>query len=71
MLLRLGEKENVEIPEKAEIRTNILKLAEDGFRNQLRSLMNAEEISWLRNALKDEEVKEIGKNEEKVVKLKD
>jgi hypothetical protein len=26
-----------------------LKLAEDGFRNQLRSLMNAEEISWLRN----------------------
>ena len=38
MLARIGESENVEMPEKADFRVNILKMSEENLRNILRSL---------------------------------
>jgi len=46
-LVRVGETENVEAPEKNDFRVQILKNAEEAFRQTLKSLTIGEEVFFI------------------------
>ena len=51
LLARIGESENVEMPEKADFRVQMLKMSEENLRNVLRSLQFNEEIAYLKERM--------------------
>ena len=50
-LLRLGESENVEAPEKSDFRLSLLKQSEEALRTSLKNLSLAEEIYFIKEKL--------------------
>lgn len=62
-MIRLGENENVENQDKAQIRNQLLGLAEIGLRNTLKTLQLNLEVSNLQNTISNEKKKEIGVDE--------
>jgi len=63
--VRLGESENVENADKAELRLQLLKTAEDLLRGSLRRVQTAEEVSHLQTELAALKLKEIDRDEER------
>ena len=52
MLVRLGESENVEAPEKGDLRLQLLKTSDDSLRNiVLKNMQANEEIGFIRERL--------------------
>lgn len=52
LLVRIGESENVESPEKGDLRLQLLKAGEDSLRNGvLKNIQANEEISYLKEKL--------------------
>ena len=68
-LVRIGETENVESQEKAELRQNLLKAAEEVMRGSLRRLQFAEEVSYLKSELAEAKMREVDRDEEKISEL--
>ena len=69
-LVRLGESENVEAPEKADFRVQLLKSGEDSLRNILRSLQFNEEVMYVKDKLEQLTLKEIDIPEVEIGDLK-
>jgi len=68
-LVRIGETENVDVLDKAELRQNLLKTAEDLMRGSLRRIQFAEEVSHIKADLVDLKLKEVDRNDEKIQAL--
>ena len=62
-MIRLGESENVEMPEKNEFRLSLLKQADESLRNTLKNLSAAEEITFINDKLSILVQKKIDTNE--------
>ena len=62
-LVRLGETENVENADKAELRQQLLKTAEELMRGSLRRIQFAEEVSYIKAELVDLKLKEFDRDE--------
>ncbi len=71
LLTRIGESENVEAPEKGELRLQLLKASEDSLRNGVLKAMQAnEEIGYLRERLETLQLKQIDIPEVEISDLK-
>ncbi len=57
--MRLGESENVELPEKADFRVQLLRHSEENLRNILKSCQFNEEIMFVKEKLENLLIKEI------------
>ncbi len=60
-LVRLGESENVEAPEKADFRRGLLSTAEESLRSSLKQLMIDEEVAFLKDKVGTLSANEIDK----------
>jgi hypothetical protein len=69
-LVRLGESENVEAPEKADFRMQLLRQSEETLRSILRSVQFNEEINYLKDKLENLLVKEIDVPELEIADLR-
>jgi len=69
-LIRLGESENVELPEKADFRVQLLRTSEENLRQVLRSLQFSEEINYVKDRLESLSLKEIDVPEQEIGDLK-
>lgn len=58
-VVRLGESENVEAPEKADVRISLLKNGEETLRNSLKSLSTFEEILYVKDKIEVLEMKKV------------
>ena len=65
-IIRLGESENVEMPEKADFRNGLLKQSEDALRIILKSLSVQEEISYMQNKISKLKIKVFNKPEDEI-----
>jgi hypothetical protein len=68
-LVRLGESENVENADKADLRLQLLKAAEELLRGSLRRVQLAEEVSYLQADLHALKLKEIDREEDRQTKV--
>lgn len=68
-LVRIGEAENVERSEKAELRQQILRSAEELMRASLKRVQLAEEVAHVRAELAAAQLQEAGRDEEKIKAL--
>lgn len=68
-LVRLGETENTENLEKAELRNGLLRNAEESLRTSLKQVQVAEEIAHYQHELDNLTIREINKPEEEIEKL--
>ena len=69
-LIRLGESENVEAPEKADFRVQLLKQSEENLRNILKSVQFNEEIQYCKDKLESLQIKEIDVPEQEIGDLR-
>jgi len=69
-LLRIGETENVERSDKAELRQQILKTAEELMRASLKKVQLAEEVAHLRSEIVSNDMREVSREEEQIIALK-
>lgn len=71
LLVRLGQTENVKNQEKAELRTSLLKAAEDSLRASLKRVQFAEEVAHLRLELSFQQNKVVDREEERITALQE
>lgn len=71
LMVRLGQTENVENQEKAELRSTLLKTAEESLRASLRRVQFAEEVAHLRLELFLQQTKVVDREEERIAALKE
>lgn len=71
LLIRIGESENVELPDKQDLRNQLLKAGEDSLRNGvLKAMQVSEEVSYLRERLEQLSLKKIDIPEGEIGELK-
>jgi hypothetical protein len=71
LLVRLGESENVEMPEKQDLRQQLLKAAEEGLRGGvLKAMQVNEEVTYLRERIEQLSLKQIDIPEQELADLK-
>lgn len=71
LLVRLGQTENVENQEKAELRATLLRTAEESLRGSLKRVQFAEEVAHVRLELFSQETKVVDREEARVTALKE
>jgi hypothetical protein len=71
LLVRIGESENVEAPEKGELRLQVLKASEESLRTGILKNMQAnEEVGYLRDRIQQLSIKQIDIPEQEIADLK-